>query len=115
MVIRQTTTVDIPTWPHASDTRAPWICPKCGSVWAPIFRAVSNATARRSDTHERLRYRLECQTSSGCAHRGPHGEMCYFPYSTVPVDSGSLLRRIEELERRVAELDRRTLGQVCVG
>lgn len=59
--------------------------------------------------------RLECQTSAGCAHRGPHGEMCYFPDSTVPIDSGSLLRRIEELERRVAELDRRTLGLIRVG
>lgn len=23
--------------------------------------------------------RLECQTSAGCAHRGPHAQMCYFP------------------------------------
>lgn len=22
--------------------------------------------------------RIECQTTSGCAHRGPHGEFCYF-------------------------------------
>jgi hypothetical protein len=23
--------------------------------------------------------RLECQTTGGCAHRGPLGQMCYFP------------------------------------
>lgn len=26
--------------------------------------------------------RPECQTSAGCAHRGPRGEVCYFPTFT---------------------------------
>ena len=26
--------------------------------------------------------RMECQTTGGCAHRGPHGQVCYFPAPT---------------------------------
>lgn len=26
--------------------------------------------------------RMECQTTAGCAHRGPAGQMCYFPETT---------------------------------
>lgn len=28
--------------------------------------------------------RPECQNTGGCAHRGPLGEVCYFPTYTAP-------------------------------
>jgi hypothetical protein len=28
--------------------------------------------------------RSECQNTGGCAHRGPLGELCYFPNYTAP-------------------------------
>lgn len=27
-------------------------------------------------------WRIECQTTAGCAHRGPNGEFCHFPPPT---------------------------------
>jgi hypothetical protein len=33
--------------------------------------------------------RPECQTTAGCAHRGPLGEMCHFP-QTVPHQMGCI-------------------------
>lgn len=34
--------------------------------------------------------RSECQTSGGCAHRGPRGESCYFPAPFVPAAQGCI-------------------------
>ena len=43
----------------------------------------------------------ECQTTAGCAYRGPRGEFCY---GKTTVREGSLLQRIERLERIVEHL-----------
>jgi hypothetical protein len=43
----------------------------------------------------------ECQTSAGCGHRGPKGEFCYFK---TTVREGTLLERVERLERIVERL-----------
>ena len=43
----------------------------------------------------------ECQTTMGCTHRGPLGQMCYFPpqfYSCIDHE-----RRIAELEAVLAD------------
>lgn len=44
--------------------------------------------------------RHECQTTAGCAHRGPRGEMCWFE-SQYEADSKEISRlraRVERLE-----------------
>jgi hypothetical protein len=43
----------------------------------------------------------ECGNTGGCAHRGPNGEFCYFKQT---VREGSLLQRVERLERIVERL-----------
>jgi len=43
----------------------------------------------------------ECQTTAGCAHRGPAGQLCY---GRAAIREGTLLQRVERLERIVERL-----------
>lgn len=45
--------------------------------------------------------RSECQTSSGCAHRGPHFELCWFPSTAADIRGAVVAER--ERCARVAE------------
>jgi len=47
-------------------------------------------------------WRSECQTTGGCAHRGPNGELCWF---FVPTEADRLRTETEALRKRVAELE----------
>lgn len=45
--------------------------------------------------------RIECQTSAGCAHRGPNGEMCCFPSTKMALSDYSDTELSAELHHRM--------------
>lgn len=61
--------------------------------------------------------RSECQTTAGCAHRGPNGQLCYWPGHTAPLDPNLWLHKVGSLsqftdEEIAAEHYRRMLANL---
>jgi hypothetical protein len=55
----------------------------------------------------------ECQTTSGCAHRGPKGEFCWFPTEFYPSAKSTMEDRLASIENKLANIAEaiRALGE----